>query len=71
MMADPITYEGLIHSANFPTMTIAFTAREGEAAFAGGVYQITRIRTATAADFKTFPKAPVGCCPLCGQEELL
>lgn len=67
-MAD--SYEAMILSAHLPNRCVAFAYVDGEPILAGGVYRITRVRTATEADKKRFTTpAADDCCPLCNQVE--
>jgi len=63
-------YEAMILSANLPNHCAAFIYKDGEPRLAGGIYRITRVRTATEADRKAFSTpAADGFCPLCDQVE--
>ena len=67
-MAD--SYEAMAFSAHLPNRCIAFIYKDRGQELAGGIYSITRVRTATEDDQKAF-HTPVSddCCPLCGQVE--
>jgi hypothetical protein len=62
-------YEAQVWSANLPNRIIAFIMPERGVPFGGGIFRIQRVRTATEADEKAFPRPPDGICPLCGQAE--
>lgn len=64
------SYEAMVFSAHLPNHCIAFIYKDGEPKLAGGIYRITRVRSATEADNKAF-HTPVANdrCPLCDQVE--
>ncbi len=55
-MADP-AFECLIYDADLPSMTARFRIPEGFP-FAGGIYEIRRVRTATDGDRARWAKLP-------------
>lgn len=66
---DGDSYEAMVFSANLPTRTIAFIYRDGGPRLAGGIYRITRVRSATEQDHIDFASPKEGFCPLCDAEE--
>jgi hypothetical protein len=62
-------YEARVWAAHLPTRTVAFTFPKTGIPFAGGIFRIERVRTATEADEAEFPEPPEGICALCGQPE--
>jgi hypothetical protein len=62
-------YEAMVYTANLPMQTITFVYQDGGPPMAGGIFQITRVRTVTDDDRKVFPLPPDGVCPCCGREE--
>jgi hypothetical protein len=69
-MDDNDSYEAMVFSANLPTRTIAFTYQDGGPPFCGGIFRITYLRPANAADKEAFKsRVSPDYCPLCGAWE--